>query len=284
MKLSRAIENFWELKSAEVASKETMRYYKPKLSMIKRYLGDYPVSKINKQVIAKFTNDQKIRNPKISPKTLNKYRNIIVRIIKDTTGRKIDINKIRESRTMIKSITEENIKKILLYYKSNINKFYNLKYYLIINIFLDTGVRISELVNIKISNINLERRSIYLDVTKTDVGRTIFFTTKTKEILVDYLQNFSETKKYLFPGDNPSGHIGQKTIYESLIRLQKRLKIKQSISPHKWRHTCAKRLMNVGGSTRFVQKILGHTELSTTQMYLQYNNDEIKSMYDSLLS
>jgi integrase len=164
MKLNKRIDQFKMLKKAETRD-ATMRYYEAKISIIQRYLGTVDDKSIDEFVIADFTNKQKERNPNISPRTLNYYREIIVRIIKDTTGRKIKIKKLKVDKPFIKSVEENNINKIIDYYRNNINQYNNHKYLLIISLLLDTGVRIKELINIEIKNININYRAIQLDHT-----------------------------------------------------------------------------------------------------------------------
>jgi len=170
MKFKERIDQFVILKKAETRP-ATMKYYSAKLGMIERYLGDVEDTDINELVIADFTNKQKKRNPKISPRTLNYYRQIIVRIIKDTTGRKIKIKRLNETRPFIKSVDEANIYKIIKYFSSNIEQYENHKYLLIIKLLTETGVRLTELVNIEVKNINISFRAIQLDRTKTGASR-----------------------------------------------------------------------------------------------------------------
>ena len=261
-----------------------MRYYETKLNMIERYLGNLEDDEINELVIAEFTNKQKIRNPNISARTLNYYRQIIVRVIKDTTSRKITIKKLKETKPFIKSIDEDNINKIINYYRDNIKQFNNHKYLLIVQLLLDTGVRITELVNIEVKNVNVVFRAIQLDRTKTGVARIVFFNDETKIILYSYLSKYIKNQKYLFPGENDETHMHTESIYRTLIRLQKKLGIEQSISPHKFRHTFAKKYIKRGGDLSSLQSLLGHTELSTTEMYLRFNIDELKENYDRTMS
>ena len=283
MKFKKRIEQFITVKQAETRP-ATMRYYKAKLGMIERYLGELDDEEINELVIADFTNKQKSRNPNISPRTLNYYRQIIVRIIKDTTNRKIKIKKLKEIKPFIKSVDEKNIYKILNYYRNSIDKWDNHKYLLIIKLLLDTGVRVRELVNIEVKNINLSFRAIQLDRTKTGVSRIVFFSEETKMILYSYMDKHIRNQKYLFSGPTPQRHMNCTTIYRALVRLQIRLGIDQSISAHKFRHSFAKTYIKKGGDLSTLQSLLGHTELSTTEMYLRFNIDELKQNYDQTMN
>jgi site-specific recombinase XerD len=282
MKLSECIEQFMIIKKAD-SREATIKYYDAKLKIISRYLGDYEVEAIDKVVISDFTNKQKLRNPKISPRTLNYYRQIIVRVIKEITGRLIKITKLRVVPPDVKRVSDENISKIIHYYENNIDKANNHKYFLIIRIFLDTGVRINELVNIMVKNINIPYRTIKLETTKTGVPRVVFFSYETQMLLLSYMNKYITNQSYLFPSKKGDSHIQRESIYRALMRLQKRLKIKQSISPHKWRHTFAKSYLTHGGDLSSLQSILVHTQLTTTEMYLKFDYNELRKIYDQTM-
>ncbi|MGE4572192.1 MAG: tyrosine-type recombinase/integrase [Candidatus Izemoplasmatales bacterium] len=282
MKFSECIVKFRLLKQAKVSS-ETMRYYNGKLPIIERYLGNHDVADIDEYTIAQFVIDQQKRNPSISNRTLNYYTKIITRIVKDITGREIKIQKRTERKQRIPRVSEDNILKILKYYQNNIDFANNKKYYLIIRLFLETGVRLNELVNIKIKNINLPLRSIYLDVTKSQRDRMVYFSKETRILLLSYIDTYIEDQIYLFPSKNGNSHLQKQSLYKTVYRLQNRLGIEQSISPHKWRHTFAKKYKRRGGDLPSLQAILGHTELNTTKMYLDYEDDELKEIYDQIM-
>lgn len=282
MKFKECINKFKLLKQAKVSS-ETMRYYNGKLPIILKYLGEYEVDEIDEYVIAQFVIDQQERNPSISNRTLNYYTKIITRVIQDITRRSIKIQKRTERKQRIPRVSEDNIVKILKYYQENINVANNEKYYLIIRLFLETGVRLNELVNIKIKNINLPLRSIYLDVTKSQRDRMVYFSKETRLLLLQYIDTHIDNQIYLFPSKEGNGHLQKQSLYKTVYRLQKRLGIEQSISPHKWRHTFAKKYKRRGGDLPSLQAILGHTELNTTKMYLDYDDDELREIFDQTM-
>jgi site-specific recombinase XerD len=111
----------------------------------------------------------------------------------------------------------------------------------------------------------------------------VFFTGVTERLLQEYLNRKLASSDYLFPGWNGLGHITAESIYRVLQRLQKRLDINQSISAHKWRHTFAQNYLKKGGNTATLQKLLGHSDLRTTEMYLKFNKEYLKNMYDKYM-
>jgi len=285
MKMNQALDGFMIMKKANF-KEETARYYKGKVPTIRNHLGDKEVSEIRDVDIANFLMQLKKRNPKISTRTLRKYVDIVISIVnKDRkTDDKINYKKPKVKTVKIRRVSDQNIDKILTYYKENLHYVNNHKYYLMIKLFLDTGVRINELVNIKMKNINFDMNSIYLDVTKIDDDRTVYFTKDTKQLLLSYIANFIDNHEYLFYGQNGTGHMRRDSIYKTLDRLQKRLGIEQSISPHKWRHTFGTKALRKTGDIEVVRQLLGHKNITTTQMYLDYEDEYIKKVYDKFMN
>lgn len=72
--------------------------------------------------------------------------------------------------------------------------------------------------------------------------------------------------------------ITKNTISRFLLDIKEKLNIDQSISPHKWRHTCATLSIENGGTIEQVQKLLGHIDINTTKIYVHVKNETVKSM------
>jgi len=282
MKFKDAIDEFRTIIMSEKRN-ETLKWYDGKLPVIKRELGDHYINDINAQVIADFTIYLQNRKTKPGERTINYYRNIVVRIIKRITGRRINLDKLKEVKPKIEVISDLNINKIFNYYQNNIKAYNNLKYYLITRLLYDTGVRLNELINIKYGNVDLKSRSIYLENSKTGEPRYVFFSETTLHLLEQYTNNKLVINEYILPGENGVGHINGVTIYRAYRRLQKRLGIKQSISPHKHRHGFAQRFLARGGNIATLQKYLGHSDLRTTEIYLRFNLEYLKDQYEKIM-
>jgi len=284
MKFTKAIDKFVLLHQSEDWNAETQRYYKGKIPNIRKYLGDHNVLDIDKYTIAEFTKSQRDRNPDISNTTLNRYRDITVRILREICDHDIKIKKLREKVKIIKNLKEDVVNTILdhLYTNRNLNKNFKeyYKYYFMFNLMLETGVRISEVINIKISNIDIHDRSIFLDVTKYDKERYVFFPTEIVDIYMKYIHRYGIKDVYLFPSNNQVRHLTRNTVMRFIRRLQKRLGMEKSISSHKWRHTFASRFIENGGSLPILQDLLGHENIETTMIYVHMNKNQLKTAYD----
>jgi len=135
---------------------------------------------------------------------------------------------------------------------------------LIVSLLFCTGMRVSELVNIEVSDVNLEEGSIRVRG-KGGKERIVFFDSRTKELLLQYLEA-ERPDGYLFPGRN-GGHIHYVTVERIVKRLAKAAGLRKKVTPHVLRHSFATLSLLRGMDVREIQELLGHASLRTTQIY-----------------
>ncbi len=145
-----------------------------------------------------------------------------------------------------------------------INAASNLRDKLIVSMLYSTGMRVSELVNVRVSDVNLEERSIRVRG-KGGKERVVFFNGKTHSLLVEYLKHM-RPDEYLFPGRG-GGHIHYVTVERIVRTLAKAAGIRKRVTPHVLRHSFATHSLTRGMDIREIQELLGHASLKTTQVY-----------------
>jgi site-specific recombinase XerD len=133
-----------------------------------------------------------------------------------------------------------------------------------------TGVRVSELVNVKKQDIDVERNTIKV-FGKGAKERIVLMPDEMKAQLVLYCGGFSDGQK-LFD-------LNIRTVERTIKMLAARAGINKKVTPHKLRHSFATHMLQNGGNVVAIQKLLGHTSLNTTQIYTHYSVDELKDMY-----
>lgn len=255
----------------------TYRFQQDKVSILKRYLGNYDSKLINNEVVLKFILDQRNRNPNIKNATLNMYISTLKRVLKYSLGITLDFEKLREQQAIIPTVSDKTIQKIFNYYRKHLKNKHNYRNYLFFKMLLDTGMRINEILHITINDLDIENNTIHLKITKTKTDRYVFFTDSTKSLLFKYLIQF-RIKKYVFTDFNEN-KLSQEAILRMIKRLKKRLNITYSISPHKWRHTFATRFLKRCGNLESLRMILGHTDIKMTQRYLHLDKDFLRESY-----
>ena len=154
---------------------------------------------------------------------------------------------------------------------------------LIIELLYATGLRVSELVDLKLSDINTTSKEIRV-VGKGDKERIVFFGDYALKYLNMYLNNSrnillngkKEDILILNKDGNPITSRGIELIIDKIVNDAA---LKHNISPHVIRHTFATDLLNNGADLKSVQELLGHSSLSTTQIYTHITNERLRSVY-----
>ena len=153
---------------------------------------------------------------------------------------------------------------------------------LLLEMLYATGVRVGELVNIKVSDIDLGRRNILI-LGKGNKERYVTYGEYCEDALKLYLSDGyivlnSKKSDYLFLNNN-SGQLTERGVRYILDQLIKKTDINKNISPHMIRHSFATHLLNQGCDLLTVQKLLGHESIKATQIYTHVTTDRLKEVY-----
>ena len=154
---------------------------------------------------------------------------------------------------------------------------------LIVELLYASGLRVSELSNLTIDKINISTKEIRV-LGKGSKERIVFFGDYAKKYLNLYLeesrpilQNKNKTNILLLNNNgDPLSTRGIQLIIDNVVRDAA---LKHNISPHVLRHTFATDLLNNGADLKSVQELLGHSSLSTTQIYTHITNERLRSVY-----
>ena len=153
---------------------------------------------------------------------------------------------------------------------------------LILEMLYATGVRVGELVKIKVSDIDLGRRNIII-LGKGNKERFVTYGEYCEDILKLYLSDGrvslnSKNSDYLFL-NNRGGVLTERGVRYILDQLIEKTSINKKISPHMIRHSFATHLLNEGCDLLTVQKLLGHESIKATQIYTHVTTDRLKEVY-----
>ena len=187
----------------------------------------------------------------------------------------------KRDKSLPRYVREEDIDKMFLI--PNTRTWIGQRNLLIIRMLYATGVRISELVNIKINDINISDRTIKI-LGKGSKERIVVFGNNTKEALRDYLNRGRRevdihNSNYLFlnkDGNKLSSRYIRKIIDDIIFKAS----IEMHVSPHMLRHTFATGMLNNGADLVSVKDLLGHESLNTTSIYTHVSDDRIREIYN----
>ena len=145
-----------------------------------------------------------------------------------------------------------------------------------------TGMRVSELITVKLSDVNLILN--YVVCRDGEKERVIPFGDNAKAALDHYLQHGrmylvrEDGSEFLFVNCSGSG-MSRQGFWKLIKYYAKKAGIVEDITPHTLRHSFAAHLVENGADLRSVQEMLGHSDISTTQIYAQMNHSRIKEVY-----
>jgi integrase/recombinase XerD len=157
----------------------------------------------------------------------------------------------------------------------------------ILELFYATGMRVSELAHLKVGNVNMEAG--FLKCTgKGSKERLVPLGSKCKEALEAYLSRAraklepANQESFLFiakRGRNGGKGLSRQALWQIIKRYARQAGITQKISPHTLRHSFATHMLEGGADLRVVQELLGHSDISTTQIYTHIDKNRLKSIH-----
>jgi len=148
---------------------------------------------------------------------------------------------------------------------------------LILEMLYSTGIRVSELVNIEIKNINYGEHKI-LVLGKGNKERYVYYGTKCQNILNNYLKLGKANTNYLLVNKH-GNKLNERTVRKIIEETTKKAGINVHVTPHVLRHTYATHMLNEGADLKSVGDLLGHENLSTTQIYTHVSNERLRNVY-----
>lgn len=309
------LEDFMEHCTLKELSKKTLNSYESTLRLFFKYLKEeYMVNRIqdvtyeqvdsylkftkergkysyvsdDRTVMLNYPDMRKDFGNTISDTTINNYiRNMKVffnyclerKYVKSNPMDNVKF--LKAKRKMKDEITDIEFKALIK--AINITIYSEYRDYTIIQLIFDTGMRLTETLNLKLEDIDVERRTILIpaEINKGKKDRYVFFSNTMANILKSWIQYKDRycTSDYLFP--TKKGTIITASNFERNFRLYKqRAGITKNISPHGLRNNFAKRFLLSGGDIFMLSKILGHSSVMVTeQAYLDVTMTDIRKSY-----
>ncbi len=259
-------------------SERTIKAYK---SLFEEFINHYPTTEIDKideaQIIA-FC-QYLVIDRKVSASTQNQAINAIKFYYEKVLGgqRKFYfLQRPDKEKALPTVLNTEEITAILKGTE-------NLKHRAILMVIYSAGLRISELINLKIKDIDSERKQIRIAQSKGKKDRYTLLSPKTLDLLRTYFKEY-KPKEYLFEGQE-GGAYTARSVQTFFQEICKKVGIKKKVSVHTLRHSFATHLLENGTDLRYIQVLLGHESTKTTEIYTHVTTkgfDQIKSPLDNL--
>ena len=223
------------------------------------YYKNYELLQINEDLIRQYL--QKLIQEGKSNSYLNQSINSIkfyYEIVHEMPNRFYSIERPRKENKLPKVISKEEVQAI-------INATNNVKHKCLLSLLYSAGLRRSELLNLKLTDIDSKRMLIRVEASKGNKDRMTLLSKKTLQDLRIYFKEY-KPKKWLFEGLQ-----GNQYSPTSLVKIMKnackKAGIKKEVTPHTFRHSFATHLLENGTDLRYIQALLGHSSSKTTELY-----------------
>ncbi len=152
----------------------------------------------------------------------------------------------------------------------------NIKHRILLELMVSSGLRVSEAVALKVEDIDFDEKTVHIKSGKGNKDRKTIISSSILKLINEYLDSRKRDSEYLF--EKKEGHIGVKLPQLIVKEAAKKAKIRKKVSCHNLRHSFATHLLNEGVDIRLIQVLLGHSDISTTQIYTQVSTEQIKKI------
>lgn len=213
---------------------------------------------------------------KLSENTLHSRLNALKFYFEQVLGREkffVNIPRPKKHLTLPKTIHQRDIKKIF-------DVTTNLKHNTMLKLCYGMGLRVSEITNLKITDIDSENMQVFIERAKGKKDRYVNLPQSILEQLREYYQEY-RPKTYLFEGQN-GGQYSVRSVQQVFKTALQKAKINKNIGIHGLRHSYATHLLEQGTDIRIIQELLGHKDLKTTLIYTEVTNSNIRKITSPL--
>jgi len=150
---------------------------------------------------------------------------------------------------------------------------------LIVSLLYSSGLRVSEIVNLKVDDLDFKENTGWVRRGKGGKDRLFVLSSTLGEDLQSYLEKKGGNYKYIFSKEKP---LTTRNIQKIIQGMRNRAGINKKVTPHTLRHSFATHLLEQGNDIRIIQQMLGHSSLSTTQVYTHISSEQLKRVKNPL--
>jgi integrase/recombinase XerD len=273
------MKKFTQWLSSKRYSPSTIKTYSEALKSFLVFYREKALAEITNEDVIRYNNDHILKN-----NLSESYQNQIVNAIKlfFTTIRetKIEINKIhrpKRAKVLPNVLSKEEIKLIL-------NAHSNIKHKTMLSLIYSCGLRRSELLNLKSTDIDSKRGIVIIRQSKGKKDRIAPLSPKILEMLREYY-SIHKPSIWLFEGQNSGEKYSEQSLQSVLKQALQKSGNTKPVTLHWLRHSYATHLLESGTDLRYIQELLGHSSSKTTEIYTHVSTksiQQIKSPFDDL--
>ncbi|MEY2830182.1 MAG: hypothetical protein RIQ33_2040 [Bacteroidota bacterium] len=273
------IERFKQWLKSKRYSESTIKTYSEALKIFLIFFQNKPINQITNNDLITFNNEYIIAN-KLSSAYQNQIVNGVKLFFAKIENAKLNpelVHRPKKSKQLPNVLSKEEVKQIL-------NASTNIKHKTMLSLIYSAGLRRSELLNMKITDIDSKRNLILIKAAKGKKDRITPLSEKIILMLREYYQLYKPLT-WLFEGQIKGEQYSEKSLENVLKQALSKTNIKRPVTLHWLRHSYATHLLEAGTDLRYIQEILGHKSSRTTEIYTHVSTkslQKIKSPFDDL--
>lgn len=273
-----------DLKYAKNYSENTVSSYQNDLSKLYEYIGKKRIENVSHADIVKYIESLGDLKEKSLARNMSSLRMFYDFMVKKKYIKKSPMDGVegpKIGKYLPDVLTIDEVDRLLDFEGENNFTFRDR---CILELLYSTGLRISELISLTLVNINLQ--DCFVKVMGKGAKERIV---PLNDVAVDYLKRYvNDVRPQMLKGfmaeelflNNHGKGLSRQAIFKMIKKRAEDVGIKKSISPHTLRHSFATHLLQNGADIRFIQELLGHAELGTTEIYTHIANETLKKDYD----
>lgn len=273
------IEKFKQWLRSKRYSESTLTTYSEALKSFLVFYRDKPIAEINNEDVIVYNNEYILKN-NLSASFQNQTVNAIKLFFQTIRDTKVLVDKIhrpKRAKVLPNVLSKEEIKLIL-------NAHSNIKHKAMLSMIYSCGLRRSELLYLRFSDIDANRNIVLLKNAKGKKDRIAPLSPKILQMLREYYKDYKPAV-WLFEGQIKGEQYSEKSLQSVLKQALQKTGIKKPVTLHWLRHSYATHLLESGTDLRYIQELLGHSSSKTTEIYTHVSTksiQQIKSPFDDL--
>lgn len=273
------IQKFEDWMRSKRLSESTVKTYSEAVKTFLAFFNEKAVELMDNQDLIRFNNEHILKNG-LSSSYQNQIVNGIKKFFATIEHRKMDLTLIhrpKSEKTLPNVLSKEEVKKILEAHN-------NIKHKMMLCLIYSCGLRRSELLHLKPSDIDSKRGIVIIRQAKGKKDRVAPLSQKILLQLREYYKLY-KPQTWLFEGQVPNEPYDERSLASVLKQAITKVKINKPVTLHWLRHSYATHLLESGTDLRYIQELLGHSSSKTTEIYTHVSTRElqkIKSPFDDL--
>lgn len=185
----------------------------------------------------------------------------------------LNIPRAKKAKILPEVFTKDEVKKIL-------GTIQNVKHKLLLGLMYSSGLRVSEVVNVKVGDLDFQSKMLRVRQAKGAKDRMTILSEKVAGVLGKYVKN-KKADDYVFKSER-GGKLTERSVQKVFTGALQKSDVKKKASCHSLRHSFATHLLESGTDIRYIQELLGHARLATTQIYTKVANNNLQKIKSPL--